>query len=144
MLLAGGSRAVVVGTGRATSYWLTQRNLADAVLDRGRIGESWLSQRWDSVVLNTPTSLSLLPGDSAGSDDPDGFLTRDAHVARCRAYVERFALPIREVARVIVRVEGDSSPIEAHNVVVALGLMKAPKRPPSAADIPSAVTAPCV
>lgn len=50
--------AVVVGAGQAglaTSYWLTQRNLTHTVLERGRIGESWLSQRWDSFVLNTPT-----------------------------------------------------------------------------------------
>ena len=146
--------AVVVGAGQAglaTSYWLTQRNLTHTVLECGRIGESWLSQRWDSFVLNTPTSLSLLPGDSAGSDDPDGFLTRDTHVARCRAYVERFALPVREGARVlevttsnggfVVRVEGDSSPIEARNVVVASGSMQAAKRPLSSTDIPSAVTA---
>lgn len=138
--------AMVIGAGQAglaTSCWLTQRGLSHTVLERGRIGESWLSQRWDSFVLNTPTSLSLLPGDELGSDGPDGFLVRDALVARFRSYVDRFALPVREGARVaevaartdgfLVRVEGDAGPIEARSVVVASGPMHTPKRPPAAA-----------
>ncbi|TAJ21395.1 MAG: FAD-dependent oxidoreductase, partial [Dehalococcoidia bacterium] len=71
---------VVIGAGQgglSTSYWLTQRGLSHTVLERGYIGESWRSQRWDSFVLNTPNALSLLPGDAPGDADPGGFWTRD-------------------------------------------------------------------
>ena len=53
---------VVIGAGQAglsASYHLTQRGREHVVLERGDVGETWRSQRWDNFVLNTP-NLSLI------------------------------------------------------------------------------------
>ncbi|MFN2105028.1 MAG: NAD(P)-binding protein [Candidatus Promineifilaceae bacterium] len=48
---------VIVGAGQAglgVSYFLQQNGRKHILFERERIGESWLSQRWDSFKLNTP------------------------------------------------------------------------------------------
>ncbi|WP_313903544.1 NAD(P)-binding protein [Rhizobium laguerreae] len=57
--------AVVIGAGWAglgVSHALTQRGLRHRVLERGRIGETWRTQRWDSFRINTPLSKPSCPG----------------------------------------------------------------------------------
>jgi putative flavoprotein involved in K+ transport len=47
--------AIVLGAGQAglaASYHLTQAAIDHVVLERGRVGEAWRSQRWDTFVLN--------------------------------------------------------------------------------------------
>ena len=49
--------AIVVGAGWAglgVSYVLMRAGLRHRVLERGRIGETWRTQRWDSFRMNTP------------------------------------------------------------------------------------------
>src|ERR1035437_536445 len=49
--------AVVVGRGQgglATSHALADRGVAHVVLERGRIAETWRTQRWRSFRLTTP------------------------------------------------------------------------------------------
>ena len=56
--------AIVVGAGHAglgASYYLKQNNLRHIVYERGKIGESWRSQRWDSFAVDW---LSLWTGDA--------------------------------------------------------------------------------
>ncbi len=129
--------AIVVGAGQAglaTSYWLQQRGLSHVVLERGRIGESWRSQRWDSFVLNTPNALSVLPGAPYAGDDPEGFWTSEELLARYRDYVARFGLPVQEGVTVVdvsptsqgfaVQAEPRAEQaLEARSVVIASGLM---------------------
>ena len=58
--------AVVIGGGHAglaTSQQLAQRDIEHVVLERGRIGETWRSQRWDTFTLNTPSWMNKMPGD---------------------------------------------------------------------------------
>ena len=48
--------AVVISAGSAelgVSYFLQQRGCAHHVLEQGRIGETWRTQRWDSFRLNS-------------------------------------------------------------------------------------------
>jgi putative flavoprotein involved in K+ transport len=76
--------AVVVGAGWAglgVSYWLAQRSLSHLVLERGRIGETWRTQRWESFRMNTPNVQTVMPGDTYKGPEPEGVLTRDAFVA---------------------------------------------------------------
>jgi phytoene dehydrogenase-like protein len=43
---------VVIGAGQAglaTSYFLTQRGREHVVLERGRVGDTWRSARWDTT-----------------------------------------------------------------------------------------------
>jgi putative flavoprotein involved in K+ transport len=49
--------SVVVGAGPAglaTSAALSERGVEHVVLERGRAGSSWRTQRWDSLRLNNP------------------------------------------------------------------------------------------
>ena len=57
----GALGAIVIGAGQAglaASYHLSQAGVDHVVLERGRIGETWRSQRWGTFVLNTPGWLS--------------------------------------------------------------------------------------
>jgi putative flavoprotein involved in K+ transport len=58
--------AVVIGAGHAglaASQRLAAAGIDHLVLERGRVGESWRSQRWDTFRLNTPSWMNRLPGD---------------------------------------------------------------------------------
>src|SRR4029078_12623207 len=67
---------VVIGAGHAglaTSRLLTQAGHDHVVLEGGRVGERWRSERWDSLRLLTPNWMLALPGSRYGGPDPDGF-----------------------------------------------------------------------
>ena len=139
--------AVVIGAGHAglvASHRLRAAGLEHVVLERGAVGESWRTQRWDSFVLNTATRMNGLPGGALDGADPDGFEGRDAWVARLEAYVREQGLPVRThttvtaVARdergFVVAAAG-AAPIRARHLIVASGMVTAPKVPPLAADL---------
>src|SRR4029453_8817679 len=89
--------AAVIGAGWAglgVSYMLAKAGLSPRVLERGRIGETWLTQRWDSFYLNTPKCYSVMPGDRYDGPDPEGFYTRDEFVAILEDYAKRYRLPV--------------------------------------------------
>ena len=89
--------AVVVGAGSAglsVSYHLDALGCDHRVIDRGRIGETWRTQRWDTFRLNSPHLCSMLPGDAYEGPDPWGALTRHEFVAYLEDYVERLRLPV--------------------------------------------------
>lgn len=89
---------VVVGAGQAglvVSYLLTQANIHHLVLERGDIGESWRSQRWDSFCLNTPNWSNGLVGMEFHPEVPDGFGHRDQLIAYFERYARTHDLPIR-------------------------------------------------
>jgi putative flavoprotein involved in K+ transport len=49
--------SVVIGAGQAglgVSRELVERGVEHVVLEQGRIGETWRSQRWDAFALNSP------------------------------------------------------------------------------------------
>jgi len=139
--------AVVIGAGHAglvASQRLRAAGLEHVVLERGAVGESWRTQRWDSFVLNTATRMNGLPGGSLDGADPDGFEARDAWVARLEAYVREQCLPVRTqmtvravdpAERSFVVTVADAAPIRARNVIIASGMVNAPKVPPLAADL---------
>ena len=68
--------AVVIGAGWAglgVSYVLAKAGFSHRVLERGRIAETWLTQRWDSFYLNTSKLMAVMPGDRYEGPDPEGF-----------------------------------------------------------------------
>lgn len=152
-----GLDAVVVGAGHAglaISQHLARAGVAHVVLERGRIGESWRSQRWDTFALNTPTWLNRLPGDRDDDlgEPRDAFMTAEAWLARLDAYAARWALPVREGIAVtsveplagnggwLVHSDGAAAgPIEARSVVVASGIQNVPSIPPIATAIPASI-----
>jgi putative flavoprotein involved in K+ transport len=148
---------VVIGAGQAglaVSYFLDRQGVEHVVLERGRIGESWRTQRWDSFVVNTPNAINALPGAPYDGPAPDGFHTRDELVASFERYAERFELPIRSGIEVEA-VENDSErggftvrardadgarkAIAARCVVVASGILNKPRTPDFAGSLPPSV-----
>ncbi len=94
----------VIGAGHAglsISYCLKQHALNHMVFERGRIGEAWLSQRWDSFVMNTANKKNVLPGQTYIGNAPDGFGTAIEFVDSLKAYAREFQLPVVENAQVI-------------------------------------------
>jgi putative flavoprotein involved in K+ transport len=142
----------VIGGGHAgltASYSLRKAGLDHLVLERGRVGESWWNQRWDSFVLNTPGGLSLLPGDSTGPGPADGFWPRDAFAGYLEDYARRLGTDIRtgvEVRRIERHGAGfaiatsTGEPLRARGVIVAAGAQRTPRMPAFAADLPPDVT----
>jgi putative flavoprotein involved in K+ transport len=141
---------VVVGAGQcglAMSRALARRSVEHVVLERGRIADSWRSERWDSLRLLTPNWMSAPAGHAYRGPDPDGFMSCAAFVAT----LERSALldgaPVREGTRVIsvealgsgYRVETDRGAIACANVVIATGACAVPRVPAAAGALPASL-----
>ncbi|WP_431323182.1 flavin-containing monooxygenase [Rhizobium sp. YTU87027] len=146
--MAGILDVVVIGAGSAglgISYFLKQQGYDHQVLEKGRIGETWRTQRWDSFRLNSPHIRSLLPGDVRDVPDPWGVSTQHQFVAYLEGYVERHRLPVKTETPVEELTRGDglflvTTPrgiLRARNVVVASGSLNCPKRPPASAGLPT-------
>jgi putative flavoprotein involved in K+ transport len=123
---------IVIGGGQAglaTSHLLTRRGREHLVLERGRVGESWRSERWDSFRLNTPNSFLRLPGNEYEGDDPEAFLTRAETVEHLERYANVAGGAVRTGVEVTslraadggFRLETSSGPYSATNVAVATG-----------------------
>ena len=68
---------IIVGAGQAglaVSNLLTGAGRDHVLLERGRIGERWRSERWDSLRLLTPNWMTRLPRWQYSGDNPDGFM----------------------------------------------------------------------
>jgi putative flavoprotein involved in K+ transport len=90
---------IVIGAGHAglsTSYFLSEKKISHIVLERGQVGESWQSQRWDSFTLNTSNHMNRLPGERNPNSNLEGFLLRDEVVAKLKNYADGFQLPVLE------------------------------------------------
>jgi len=141
---------LVIGAGQAglaTSRWLQKRNIPHAVLERGRIGHSWRTQRWNSFHLNTPNLINLLPDDRYEGDAPFGFVPATELVRDFEAYRARHQLPIEEGVEVTAvrpveggfEVEVAGRVRSCRNVVVCSGDQNHPRIPPIAAQLPDDV-----
>ncbi len=123
-LIIGGSQA-----GLAMSRALTDLDVDHLILERGRIGERWRSERWASLRLLTPRWLSRIGGWPGGFGDPDAFMHKDELVTYLEAYASSFLAPIRQGTTVFrveshgdgFRVRTNAGVIHARNVVVATG-----------------------
>jgi putative flavoprotein involved in K+ transport len=132
------------GAGLGVSYFLKQAGRDHLVLERNRIGDTWLSQRWDSFHLNTPNVGSMLPGDAYEGPDPLGAMSHLEFVAYLNTYVERNELPVKLNSGVrrltwengCFLIAGTVETLRAHNVVVATGNQNVPKRPGLAKELP--------
>lgn len=136
---------VVVGAGQAglsVGHHLQRRGRPFVILDGAdRVGDAW-RRRWDSLHLFTPARYDALDG-LPFPGDPDHFPTKDAFADYLEAYVDHFDLPVRTGVRVerVSRpgarylVETSEGPIEADNVVVAMGTFQRPRVPAFADEL---------
>jgi putative flavoprotein involved in K+ transport len=139
---------IVIGAGQAglaVSYLLTQQSIQHIVLERGKIGESWRSQRWDSFYLNTPNWSNSLPGMGFDPDAPDAFGHRDQIVSYLERYASSFDAPVRENVTVTsleristggYRLQAGDNSVESRVTVIASGSMSRPRMPAMAQKLP--------
>jgi putative flavoprotein involved in K+ transport len=143
---------VVVGGGQAglaMSYHLKRQEREHVVLERGRAGESWRSERWDSLMFQFPSSSIQLPGYAYETDRPDGYVPKDEIARFIERYASLIGAPLRCDHRVIalqpsavsdrLQVDTTQGSLEARNVVVATGPFQAPHIPPFAASLPAEI-----
>jgi putative flavoprotein involved in K+ transport len=148
--------SVVVGAGHAglaVASFLKRDGRDFVVLERGRIGETWRSQRWDSFRLNTPNWMNLLPGQDLGSAPRDGFSDRNGLVRAFEQYAEERSLPViagmsvtaverdEGAAGFVVRGMSDegSETWKARTVVVAAGMQRVARLPAFGRELPRGV-----
>ncbi|HEV8286171.1 MAG TPA: NAD(P)/FAD-dependent oxidoreductase [Chitinophagaceae bacterium] len=94
---------IVVGAGFAglsISYYLKKYGLNHVIFERGKIGESWRSQRWDSFKMNSTNKLNEFPGVSFNGD-VDAFSSASEFVSSFEQYVLGHQLPVLENSKVI-------------------------------------------
>jgi putative flavoprotein involved in K+ transport len=140
---------VIIGGGQAglaLAYELQQRGRHSIILNASRrVGDSW-RERWDSLRLFTPATLSHLPGmkqPRAGW----AFATKDEFADYLEAYVTEFRLDVRNGVRAerIVRsgdhylVDAGDERLVADHVVLATGAYQDPKVPVFAPELSPAI-----
>ena len=149
--------AVVIGAGQAglgVSYFLRQKRCEHIVYEKGRIGESWLSQRWDSFQLNTPNFFNTLPGLPYDGKQADGFWSANDLVNYLQGYAIHFQLPVQTGVTVVSvdRAEGGEGfvikirkrdqaeeSVMSRSVVVASGIQRVPKIPAVRSKLPAEI-----
>src|SRR5512133_3386094 len=132
---------LVIGAGQAglgVSRELVERGVEHLVLEQGRIGETWRSQRWDAFALNSPAWMNRLPGDPAPAR-PDEFPSAPEFVVGLERYAFSHRLPVRQGVAVrsvdlgstddALLVATDEGVLETRSVVVASGGARVPRVP---------------
>ncbi len=144
----------VIGAGPAgllSGYYLRHLGLDHVIFDKGRLAESWLTQRWDSFRMMTSLQRTLLPGMPLKSRKPDGYATAGEFVAMLHEYVSAHQLPVSENSQVIAIERSPNSPVfqlkvlqegevtrtyDAWQVIVAAGARSTPVIPRIATTLP--------
>lgn len=137
---------LVIGAGQAglaMSRFLSQAGRPHLVLERGRVGERWTSERWDSLAFQFPNWSVGLPGLPYPAGPAEGFASGPQIAEFIARYAEHIAAPVRTgVAVTRLRADGagfvaetEAGPVRAANVVVATGPYQRPLTPALAADL---------
>jgi len=137
-IIIGGGQA-----GLAMSRCLSDRAVDHVVLERGRVGERWRSERWDSLRLLTPNWQSRLPGFRYDGPDPNGYMTMPEVIDFLERYRRSFDAPVEEGTQVLsvslreggYRIATDRGIWEAPTVVIATGQCDTPLVPEFASKL---------
>src|SRR5690606_20048948 len=128
----------------AMSRRLSERGVDHVVLERGEPGNSWRTDRWESLRLLTPNWQTGLPGHDYTGDDPDGFMSSREVAEHLAAYARTLDASIHSGVTVSsvapdgdgYRVRTDAGVWEAAAVVIATGASGTPHVPAVAAGVP--------
>jgi putative flavoprotein involved in K+ transport len=141
----------IIGAGQAglaTSWHLTQAKVDHAVLDAGRVAETWRTRRWDSFRLITPNWAVGLPGVAYTGAEPDGYMSRAELIGFFESWAASFNPPVvgdTHVSGLEADSEGrfvltaNGHHVRARAVVVASGGYQKAHRPAGAESLPAAL-----
>jgi putative flavoprotein involved in K+ transport len=143
---------VIIGAGHAglaMSRRLADRSIDHVVLERGEVANSWKTERWPSLRLQTPNWQTRLPGARYEGDDPDGFMSMPELIGFLRDYAEKVSAPVRTNTTVTsvratdsgYEVVTDDGSWSCKTVVLASGACNLPVVPKVAEGVPSRITA---
>jgi putative flavoprotein involved in K+ transport len=144
------TNTIIVGAGQsglALSYYLTQKKIPHLILERGKVGERWRSERWDNFHLITPNKITYLPGFPYSGDNPDGFDSRDQVIYTFEEYAKSFKAPVLEKTNVLDVTKKDNDflihtsngDFECSNLVIATGSFHKPNLPSLSHQLPSTI-----
>ena len=140
---------IVIGAGQAglsAGYHLAQRGRPFVILDAGdRVGGSWLN-RWDSLVLFTPSIRVSLPGLPISGEYR--FPTTAEMLDYFERYVSTFDLPVRLGVHVDglfrdgsgFRVTAGAEAFDADHVILATGVHRVARTPGFAHELSGEIT----
>jgi putative flavoprotein involved in K+ transport len=141
---------VIIGAGHAgltMSYFLSEHGLEHVIVERGRVGERWISERWDSFHFQFPNWTIELPGYKYQTEDLHGFVPGREIVRFIQEYADFIKAPVRSGVDVTALENSSNSmpyllrtnagAIEASNVVIATGQREKGVIPPFSSDVPN-------
>jgi putative flavoprotein involved in K+ transport len=139
---------IVVGGGHAgltMSYYLSQFGREHVVLERGRVGERWRSERWDSFCFQFPNWTIELAGYKYEGESPEEFMPGPGIVRFVEDYAAFIKAPVRsgvEVTSLDRTTDGrryilstNNGAIETQNVIIATGPYQRPSIPAMSSDV---------
>ena len=114
------------------------------MLERAEVGNSWRSERWDSLRLLTPNWQSGLPGLPYDGPDPDGYMTSGEVATLIARYAAHVRAPVRTGTDVTsvrrtedgYQVATSDGEIRSRTVLVASGACNLPSVPAIAQAVP--------
>ncbi len=140
---------IIIGGGHAgltMSYSLSQLGREHVILERGRVGERWRSERWDSFHFQFPNWTIEAPGYKYQCDDPDAFAPGGEIVRFIQDYATYIKAPTRCGVEVtsLERIADsnryllttNAGAVEAANVVIATGPYQRAAIPAMSSDVP--------
>ena len=130
------------------SQCLREHSVDHVILERGRIANSWRTERWDSLRLLTPNWQSRLPGFRYDGRDADGFMTMPEVITFIENYASAISAPVREETKVTsvqtaadgFRVDTDRGEWRCRTVVLASGACNLADVPALGRDVPPSIS----
>lgn len=95
---------IIIGAGQAglaMSKQLTDRSIDHVLLERGKVANSWKTERWESLRLLTPNWQSRLPGYSYKGTDPSGFMNMQQVTSFLDGYAQTICAPVLQNTNVV-------------------------------------------
>ena len=131
------------------SQCLREHAVDHVILERGRVGNSWRTERWDSLRLLTPNWQSRLPGYRYGGRDADGFMTMPEVIGFIEGYAATISAPVQEETVVTsvgasgdgFRVATDQGEWRCRTVVLASGACNLADVPVVERELPPSIHA---
>jgi putative flavoprotein involved in K+ transport len=133
---------VIIGGGQAglaMSYYLGRFGREHIILERQRVAQRWRSERWNSLMFQSPNWNIQLPGFAFQAADPDAFASREEVLRFIENYAAHIRAPLRcGVAATMLRqmpdstrliVETQNNLFAAKTVVIATGPFQVPAAP---------------